>query len=146
MLIVAQVAVAVAVLPAAVFVASRVIRMELAGAGFPVESIVAGYVGLESRRAACRSRSTGGTAAGTPGQTRGGARRDPRGVFIGHAGVWRHQRRFASQDGVRVRAGADYIPDVGITDALLPSMTRVSVDAVRHLWRGDSCRSRFRGG
>ena len=45
-LIVAQVAVAVAVLPAAVFVASRVIRMELAGAGFPVESIVAGYVGL----------------------------------------------------------------------------------------------------
>ena len=46
MLIVAQVAVAVAVLPAAVFIASRVIRMELAGAGFPVESIVAGYVGL----------------------------------------------------------------------------------------------------
>ena len=45
-LIVAQVAVAVAVLPAAVFIASRVIRMELAGAGFPVESIVAGYVGL----------------------------------------------------------------------------------------------------
>ncbi|HEX7778503.1 MAG TPA: FtsX-like permease family protein, partial [Vicinamibacterales bacterium] len=32
------------------------------------------------------------------------------------------------EDGVRVRRGADYIPDVGITDALLPSMTRVSVD------------------
>ena len=45
-LIVAQVAVAVAVLPAAVFISARVIRVELAGTGFPAESIVAGKVGL----------------------------------------------------------------------------------------------------
>ena len=38
-------------------------------------------------------------------------------------------RAIRFQDGVRVRARAEYIPDVGITDALLPSMTRVSVDA-----------------
>ena len=43
--IVAQVAVAVAVLPAAAFFASRVVRMELAGAAFPAESVVAGYAG-----------------------------------------------------------------------------------------------------
>jgi putative ABC transport system permease protein len=39
-LIVAQVAVTVAVLPAAVFIASRVMRMEMAGPGFPAESFV----------------------------------------------------------------------------------------------------------
>ena len=45
-LIVAQVAVAVAVLPAAVFISARVIRGELVGTGFPAESIVTGEVGL----------------------------------------------------------------------------------------------------
>jgi hypothetical protein len=32
------------------------------------------------------------------------------------------------QDGVRVQARTEHVPDVGITDALLPSTTRVSID------------------
>jgi putative ABC transport system permease protein len=32
------------------------------------------------------------------------------------------------QEGVRVRARAEHVPDVGITDAMYPSTTRVSVD------------------
>ena len=128
MLIVAQVAVAVAVLPAAVFVASRVIRMELAGAGFPVESIVAGYVGLSPDappvnrdRLAAQQRELLARLADEPGVTRV--------AFSSGMPGFGATRAIRFQDGVRVRAGADYIPDVGITDALLPSMTRVSVDA-----------------
>jgi putative ABC transport system permease protein len=128
MLIVAQVAVAVAVLPAAVFVASRVIRMEVTGAGFPVESIVAGYVGLspeaaraERDRLGARQRELLARLAAEPGVT---------GVALssGMPG-FASTRTIHFEDGVRVRAGTDYIPDVGITDALLPSMTRVSVEA-----------------
>src|SRR5688500_15022018 len=44
-LIVAQVAVAVAVLPAAVFISARVMRGELRGTGFAAESIVAAKIG-----------------------------------------------------------------------------------------------------
>ena len=127
MLIVAQVAIAVAVLPAAVFVASRVVRMELTGAGFPVESIVAGYVGLgpeaprESDRLAVLQRELLTRLAAEPGVT---------GVaFSSGMPGFAATRTIRFQDGVRVRAGKDYIPDVGITDALLPSMTRISVEA-----------------
>ena len=128
MLIVAQVAVAVAVLPAAVFVASRVIRMELAGAGFPVESIVAGYAGLspdalpvDRDRLAALQRELLARLAAEPGVTRV--------AFSSGIPGFAATKAIRFQDGVRVRAGADYIPDVGITDALLPSMTRVGVDA-----------------
>ncbi|HVQ41744.1 MAG TPA: FtsX-like permease family protein [Vicinamibacterales bacterium] len=127
MLIVAQVAVAVAVLPAAVFVASRVIRMELAGAGFPVESIVAGYVGLSADappvnrdRLAAQQRELLARLAGEPGVSRV--------AFSSGMPGFGSTRAIRFQNGVRVRAGADYIPDIGITDALLPSMTTVSVD------------------
>jgi predicted permease len=128
MLIVAQVAVAVAVLPAAVFIASRVIRMELAGAGFPVESIVAGYVGLspdalpvDRDRLAAMQRELLARLAAEPGVTRV--------AFSSGIPGFAATRAIRVEDGVRVRARADYIPDVGITDALLPSMTRVGVDA-----------------
>jgi hypothetical protein len=38
-------------------------------------------------------------------------------------------RAIRFESGTRVRASADYIPDIGITDAFLPSRTRVSVGA-----------------
>jgi putative ABC transport system permease protein len=126
MLIIAQVAVAVAVLPVAVFIASRVIRMELAGAGFPTESIVAGYAGLspgappvDRDRLAAQQRELLARLEAEPGVT---------GVaFSSGIPGFAATKAIRFQDGVRVRAGAEYIPDVGITDALLPSMTRVSV-------------------
>ena len=126
-LIVAQVAVAVAVLPAAVFITSRVIRMEVAGAGFPVESIVAGYAAsspdappVDRDRLAAQQQELLNRLAAEPGVT---------GVaFSSGMPGFAATRLIHFEDGVRVRRGADYIPDVGITDALLPSMTRVSVD------------------
>jgi putative ABC transport system permease protein len=128
MLIVAQVAVAVAVLPAAVFIASRVIRMELAGAGFPVESIVAGYAGLspdalpvDRDRLAALQRELLARLAAESGVTRV--------AFSSGIPGFAATKAIRFQDGVQVRTRADYIPDVGITDALLPSMTRVGVDA-----------------
>jgi predicted permease len=48
-LIVAQVAVAVAVLPVAVFMAWQVVRMEIAGPGFAAETFVVGMVALGDR-------------------------------------------------------------------------------------------------
>ena len=127
MLIVAQVAVAVAVLPPAVFVASRVIRMELAGAGFPVESIVAGYVGLspdtlfDRTRLATQQRELLAKLAAEPGVARV--------AFSASMPGFGNTRTIRFADGVRVRTSTDDIPDIGITDAFLPSMTRVGVDA-----------------
>lgn len=126
-LIVAQVAVAVAVLPAAVFLSARIIRGELAGTGFPAESIVTGKVGLgpdapqadrdgvasQQRELLARLEAEPGVtgvtfSAGLPGS---GA-----------------TKAIRFEEGVRVRARAEHVPDVGITDAPLPSTTRVSVD------------------
>jgi predicted permease len=126
-LIVVQVAVAVAVLPAAVFISARVIRGELAGTGFPAESIVAGTVGLgpdapevDRDRVVTQQRELLAKLEAEPGVT---------GVAIsaglpGSGSI----KAIRFQDGVRVRARAEHVPDVGITDALLPSTTRVSVD------------------
>ena len=126
-LIVAQVAVAVALLPATVFIAARAIRGELAGTGFPAESMVAGQVGLgpdapkvDRDRVAAQQRELLAKLAAEPGVT---------GVAFsaglpGSAPI----KAIRFQDGVRVRARAEHIPDVGITDALFPSTTRVSVD------------------
>jgi putative ABC transport system permease protein len=126
-LIVAQVAVAVAVLPAAVFISARVIRGELVGTGFPAESMVAGKVGLgpdappvDPVRLTAQQRELLARLEAEPGVT---------GVafsagFPGSAQI----KAIRFQDGVRVRARAEHVPDVGITDALLPSTTRVSVD------------------
>jgi predicted permease len=126
-LIVAQVAVAVAVLPAAVFISARVIRGELVGTGFPAESIVAARVGLapdapkpDRERLAAQQRQFLAKLEAEPGVS---------GVAFsssmpGAAGI----KLIRFQDGVRVQARAQHIPDVGITEALLPHTTRVSVD------------------
>ncbi|HEX6973319.1 MAG TPA: ABC transporter permease [Vicinamibacterales bacterium] len=126
-LIVAQVAVAVAVLPAAVFISARIIRGELVGAGFPAESIVASEVGLgpdspaiDRERATALQRQLLAKLEAEPGVT---------GVafsagFPGSAPI----RTIRFQEGVRVQKRAEHVPDVGITDALIPSTTRVSVD------------------
>lgn len=126
-LIVAQVAVAVAVLPAAVFISARVIRGELVGTGFPAESIVTAEVGLgpdapkpDRDRLAAQQRQLLAKLEAEPGVT---------GVAFsagvpGSAGI----RLIRFEDGVRVQARAQHIPDVGITEALLPHTTRVSVD------------------
>jgi putative ABC transport system permease protein len=126
-LIVAQVAVAVAVLPAAVFISARVIRGELAGTGFPAESMVAGTVGqgadapkVERDRQAAQQRVLLAKLEAEPGVI---------GVAFssglpGSAPI----KSIRFQDGVRVRALAEHVPDVGITDAMFPSTTRVSVD------------------
>jgi predicted permease len=126
-LIVVQVAVAVAVLPATVFVAARVIRGELVGTGFPAESIVAGAVGfapdapkLDRDRLAAQQRQLLARLEAEPGVT---------GVTFsagipGSAGI----RAIRFQEGVRVRKLMEHVPDVGITDAMFPSVTRVGVD------------------
>ena len=126
-LIVAQVAVAVAVLPAAVFISARVIRGELVGTGFPAESIVAGVVGqapdapkVDRERLVSQQRQFLAKLEAEPGVT---------GVAFasgmpGSAPI----KSIRFQDGVRVQSRAQHIPDVGITEALLPHTTRVSVD------------------
>jgi predicted permease len=126
-LIVAQVAVAVAVLPVAVFISARVIRAELVGTGFPAESIVAGVVGLgpdaptvDRDRVAAQQRELLAKLEAEPGVT---------GVAFSAGLPGSGQTKaIRFQDGVRVQARAEHVPDVGITDALLPSTTRVSVD------------------
>ena len=126
-LIVAQVAVAVAVLPAAVFIASRVIRMETTGPGFAAESIVVATttLGTDDARAnvdrvrarqvelmSRLKREPGVTgvafSSGVPG-------------FAGSAPI-----RF--EKGVRLRGVSDHVPDAGIGDTLLPSVVKASVD------------------
>jgi putative ABC transport system permease protein len=126
-LIVAQVAVAVAVLPAAVFISARVIRAELAGTGFPAESILAGVVGpgpdappLDRDRLAVQQRALLARLEAEAGVT--GVAFSSR---LPGSGLTRAIR---FQDGVKVQARAEHIPDVGITDALLPNTIRVSVD------------------
>jgi predicted permease len=126
-LVVAQVAIAVAVLPVALFIASRVIRVELAGTGFPAESMVAGYAGpgpdappLERNRLAAIQQDLMTRLRGEPGVV---------GVALSsNMPGYGSTRRIRFEEGVRVRTGSDYVPDIGFTDALLPSMTRVGVD------------------
>ena len=126
-LIVAQVAVAVAVLPAAVFIASRVIRMEMAGPGFAAESFVVASAGLSADAVECGSDRI--TARQVELISRLKAEPGVIGVTFssgipGFAGS--EQIRF--EEGARLSNRTDHIPDVGVTDALVPSVTRVSVD------------------
>jgi putative ABC transport system permease protein len=126
-LIVAQVAIAVAVLPAAVFFASRVVRMELAGAGFAAESVVVAQAGpgpggavVDRDRVAAQQLDLLARLKAEPGVT---------GVaFSSHLPGFASHRAIRFEDGVQVRTRAEHVPDVGITDALFPSTTRVSID------------------
>jgi putative ABC transport system permease protein len=126
-LIVVQVAVAVAVLPAAVFIASRVMRMEMTGPGFAAESFVVANADLSAEgskvdfdRVKARQIELISRLKGEPGVM---------GVTFssgipGFAGS--EQIRF--EDGVRLSGVADHVPDIGITDTLVPSVVRASVD------------------
>jgi predicted permease len=126
-LIVAQVAVAVAVLPAAVFIASRVMRMETTGPGFPAESFVVASVELSADassvdldRVKARQAELVSRLKAEPGVI---------GVTLssgipGFAG----SDRIRFEKGVLLRNRAHHIPDVGVTDALVPSVVRASVD------------------
>ena len=126
-LIVAQVAVAVAVLPAAVFIASRVMRMETVGPGFPAESFVVATAGLSPDASSVdvdRVRAQQGELL-----SRVKAEPGVIGVAVSSAipGFGRTERiRF--EEGVRLREFADHVPDAGITAALLPSVLQASVD------------------
>jgi putative ABC transport system permease protein len=125
-LIVAQVAVTVAVLPVAVFVASRVIQIEMAGTGFAAESIVVAKAGPgpdapapETNRTAAQQLEFISRLEAEPGVTGVAySARLPGSPF---------PRRIRFEDGVRVRTQAEHVADVGITDALFPSTTNVSI-------------------
>jgi hypothetical protein len=110
-----------------VFISARVIRAELIGTGFPAESIVTGRVGLgpdaselDRDRVTAQQRQLLAKLEAEPGVI---------GVAFS-AGVPGSApiKSIRFQDGVRVQARAEHVPDVGITTALLPSTTRVSVD------------------
>ena len=126
-LIVAQVAVAVAVLPAAVFIASRVAQIEMAGTGFAADSIVVAWVGsgpdappADRDRTAAQQLELLARLEAEPGVTGVAlSSRLPGTTF---------PRAIRFEDGVRVRARAEHVPDIGITDALFPSTTSVSID------------------
>jgi hypothetical protein len=126
-LIVAQVAVAVAVLPVAVFVAARVIRMEMAGAGFAADSIVVARAEVDLPA----GKLDGDLLRAREADLIARLRREPGVVGVAFASsipgfAGSEQIRF--EDGVRRRTGAEHVPDVGITDALFPSVVRGSAD------------------
>ena len=126
-LIVAQVAVAVAVLPAAVFVASRVIRMEMAGPGFAAESFVVASAGLSADAANVDPDRI--TAQQAELISRLKAEPGVIGVTFssgipGFAG----SDRIRFEEGARLSNRTDHVPDVGVTNALVPSVARVSID------------------
>ena len=126
-LIVAQVAVAVAVLPVAVFIASRVIRMEMAGPGFAAESFVVATAGLSADAVSVHPDRI--TAQQVELISRLKAEPGVIGVAFssgipGFAG----SERIRFEEGARLRDRTDHVPDVGVTNALVPSVTRVSVD------------------
>ena len=125
-LIVAQVAVAVAVLPAAAFIASRVMRMEMTGPGFDAASIVVATAGLSPNVKVDPDRITAQQAELTSR-----LKAEPGVIGVGFSSSipgfgFTDQIRF--EEGVRLRQFADHVPDAGVTGALLPSVIRVSVD------------------
>jgi predicted permease len=125
-LVVAQVAVAVAVLPATAFIALRVIQIEMAGTGFAAESIVVAKAGpspdappVDRDRAAVRQLELKTRLEAEPGVAGVAfSSRIPGNAF---------PRRIRFEDGVRVRVQAEHVADVGITDALFPSTNSVSI-------------------
>ena len=126
-LIVAQVAVAVAVLPVAAFIASRVMRMEMAGPGFDAASIVVANAGLspdaphvDPDRITAHQAELVSRLKGEPGV-----------IGVGFSSAipgFGYTDPIRFEEGVRLRQFADHVPDAGITGALLPSVIRVSVD------------------
>ena len=126
-LIVAQVAIAVAVLPAAVFITSRVARMEMVGTGFDAGSVVIARAGAsldaskdEVERLKVRRQELIERIKAEPGVA---------GVtFTSSIPGFGFSDEVRFEDGVKVSATAGHVPDVGITNALWPSVIRGSLD------------------
>jgi predicted permease len=126
-LIVAQVAIAVAVLPVAVFIASRIMRVEMTGPGFDAGSIVVANARLSPD--AVNVDPDRITAYQADLITRLKAEPGVAGVAFSSAlPGFGHTDRIRFEDGVRLREFADHIPDTGFTAALMPSVISVSVD------------------
>jgi predicted permease len=126
-LIVAQVAVAVAVLPAAVFIASRVVRMEMAGPGFAAESFVVARAGLSADAVNVNPERI--TAQQVALISRLKAEPGVRDVtFSSSIPGFAASDRIRFEEGARLSKRRDHVPDVGVTDALVPSVVRASVD------------------
>jgi len=126
-LIVAQVAVAVAVLPAAVFVASRVMRMEMIGPGFPDESFVVAYADFSADAANVNL----DRVKARQGELISRLRAEPgvMGVtFSSGVPGFASSERILFEEAARLSKRTDHVPDVGVTDALAPSVVRASVD------------------
>ncbi len=120
-MVVAQVAVAVAVLPAAVFIAARVVRMETAGPGFPADRIAVGTATWGDDMSASPSAAESSRITARQAALIARLRAEPGVVDVtfssgipGFAG----SRPIRFDDGVRLRD----------PDTLMPSTTRVSVD------------------
>ena len=114
-------------LPASVFMASRVLRMEMTGPGFAAESFA---VATAELNAAATSAGSGPVRA-RQGELISRLRAEPGVVGVTFStGI----PGFAGSDGIRFEEGlplrdrADHVPDVGVTKALVPSVVRASVD------------------
>jgi hypothetical protein len=115
------------VLPAAVFIASRVMRMEMTGPGFPAESFVVGRAELSANASSvdinqvkARQLELLSRLKAEPGVV---------GVtFSSGVPGFAGSDRIRFEGRARLRQQADHAPDVGITDALMPSVVRASID------------------
>lgn len=126
-LIVAQVAVAVAVLPAAVYIAAQVVRMEAAGPGFAAESVAVGLAGVdEEARDADRTRVTQRQQelmtrlAAEPGVT---------GVtFSSNLPGFGGSRDIEFEPGTRLSGMSEFVPDDDSVDTPTPSTIDVGAE------------------
>jgi putative ABC transport system permease protein len=127
-LVVAQVAVAVAVLPAAVYIASQVVRMEAAGPGFAAENIAVGMATLSGdasavnpNRIAARQHELMARLQAEPGAI---------GVtFSANIPGFAGSRQIQFERGARLRDTDMYQPDIGWTGLTLwPSTVDVGID------------------
>jgi putative ABC transport system permease protein len=126
-LVVAQVAVAVTVLPAAVYIASQVVRMEATGPGFAADSVAVGMATLvgdasvpDSNRIRARQRELISRLRTEPGVI---------GVaFSSHIPGFAGSREIQFDAGVRLRNQWQYVPDDVNADTLSPSTVDVSID------------------
>jgi predicted permease len=120
-LVVAQVAVAVAVLPAAVYIASHVVRMETTGPGFPAENIAVGSATLSDDGSASPSAADSNRITARQVELISRLRAEPGVVGVAFsAGIpgFAGSQRIRFEDGVRLRD----------TDTLMPSTVKASID------------------
>lgn len=127
-LIVAQVAVAVAILPAAVFTASRVMRMEMIGPGFPAGSFVVASAALGSKDATAREADGVATRQAALIARLKGEQGVTGVTFSSGIPGFAGSREIRFEDGVRQRDVSGHVPDEGFIDTPSPSVVRGSID------------------